>query len=68
MTSQKAEMIRSHAGLNVSVEERTDEPGVWTVEAIDFGSDGCIFQALFVGPKARDRAEEYAELKYGLKT
>ena len=39
-------------------------PGTWSVEAI--GPDGEIYQALFIGPDARERAEEYARLKYGL--
>jgi hypothetical protein len=55
----------SHAGLEVSVVERNDQPGVWTVEAIDMAGDGDIYQALFHGPEARERAQEYARFKYG---
>ena len=54
-----------HTGLDVSVEERKDQPGVWTVEAIDMAGDGDIYQALFLGPEARERATEYARFKYG---
>lgn len=54
-----------HAGLEVAVEERRNEPGVWTVEAIDMADDGAIYQAFFAGPKSRERAEEYARFKYG---
>ena len=48
---------------SVEVAERKDAPGAWTVEAID--GDGGIEQAIFAGPRARDRAEMYARFKYG---
>jgi hypothetical protein len=51
--------------LSVEVFERKGSPGVWSVEAI--GSDGEIYQALFVGPEARALAIEYAAFKYGLR-
>lgn len=35
--------------------------GAWIVERID--DDGGIEQAIFVGPRARERAFEYVELK-----
>jgi hypothetical protein len=54
-----------HVKLEVSVVERNDQPGVWTVEAIDIAGDGDIYQTLFVGPEARERASEYAQFKYG---
>lgn len=50
---------------SVEVFERKGSPGVWSVEAI--GSDGEIYQALFMGPGARERAVEYADFKYGLR-
>lgn len=61
-------MIRSDNKLNlgryaVEVVERHDQRGVWTVEAID--QDGSIFQALFPGPRSKERALEYAEWKDG---
>ena len=52
-------------GLQVSVVERNDEPGVWTVEAIDINGDGDIYLAFFAGPEAEKRAYEYARFKYG---
>lgn len=52
--------------LDVAVVERRDAPGVWTVEAIDNVGDGSIFQAIFQGPQALERAQEYASFKYGL--
>ena len=51
---------------SVEVFERKGQPGVWSVEAI--GSDGEIYQALFIGPDARERAIEYAAFKYDFKT
>lgn len=44
--------------ITVSVEERVNDPGEWTVEAI--GEDGEIYQAIFLGPEAKTRAYEYA--------
>ena len=51
--------------LEVEVAERTDAPGNWTVEAVDLGSEGEVYQAIFVGPKAKERAYSYAEREYG---
>jgi hypothetical protein len=48
--------------ITVAVEESINESGAWTVEAI--GDDGEIYQALFYGPKAQERAYEYARLRY----
>lgn len=35
-------------------------PGDWRVEAIDFENEGAVYVAIFSGPDARERAEEYA--------
>lgn len=35
----------------------------WIVEAIDEEGEGRVYMARFTGPKARERAEEYAEWK-----
>ena len=51
---------------SVEVFERRGSPGIWSVEAI--GKDGEIYQALFIGPQARERAVEYAAMKYGLRS
>lgn len=48
----------------VEVEACAHIESAWTVEAI--GSDGEIYQAIFVGPDAESRAREYARLKYGV--
>ncbi|WP_428989853.1 hypothetical protein [Methylocapsa aurea] len=42
--------------------ERKGEPGVWSIEEI--GPDGEIHQAIFIGPEAKERCEEYAAFKY----
>jgi hypothetical protein len=66
MPANVAQKLTGHdAGLEVAVVERNDEPGVWTVEAIDTAGDGDIYQAFFRGPEARERAQEYARFKYG---
>lgn len=38
------------------------EPQDWIVYAVD--EEGCIFSAVFEGPDAKGRAEEYATFKY----
>ena len=62
----RAALLKRHESresYSVETAEREGYPGAWTVEAI--GSDGEIYQAIFAGPEARVRAEEYAKLKYG---
>lgn len=39
------------------------EPGAWRVEAIDFDSEGECYMVVFMGPFAKERAEEYAKFK-----
>lgn len=39
------------------------EPQNWTVYAVEEG-EGRIFVAIFAGPEAKERAEEYATFKY----
>jgi hypothetical protein len=53
-------------GFKISVAERNDEAGAWTVEAIDMADDGDIYQAIFYGKEAEKRAHEYARFKYGV--
>lgn len=52
-------------GLEVEVAERTDAPGNWTVEAVDTGCEGEVYQAIFIGPNARERAVSYAQREFG---
>lgn len=40
-------------------------PGDWRVEAIDHEHEGQVYVAIFSGPDAQERAEEYAALKNG---
>jgi len=55
-----------HRGLEVAVAERSDFPGAWGVEAVDTIGDGSIYQSLFLGPRAKERAYAYACLVYGV--
>ncbi len=52
--------------MDVEIVERKDSPGSWSVEAIETDQGCDVFQAIFVGPQAKERAEEYAAFKYGV--
>lgn len=52
-------------GLEIEVAECADAPGNWTVEAVDTASEGQVYQAIFIGPRAKERAYDYAGLAYG---
>lgn len=49
----------------VALVESDDSPGVWIVEAIDWASDGGVYQAIFAGPQSRERALAYLDWVYG---
>lgn len=49
--------------MEYEVIEDRKYPGSWRVEAINYEKDGEGYIAIFIGPLARERAEEYAELK-----
>lgn len=66
MNVQVADFRRFEAKIDVSVVERTDQRGVWSVEAIADDEDGSVYQAHFHGPAAEERAREYASFKYGV--
>lgn len=51
------------ATVKYEVRECRQQPGDWAVEAINYAGDGEIYAARFTGPKARERAEEYAAWK-----
>lgn len=53
------------AGLEIGVVPLRNDPDRWLVEAIDHGSDGEIYRAIFSGPNAKERAFAYARLTYG---
>lgn len=38
-------------------------PGDWRVEAIDHDNEGVVYVAIFSGPNAQVRAEEYVYFK-----
>ena len=40
-----------------------DAAGEWLVEAIDHEQEGEVYMTRFSGPRARERAEEYAHWK-----
>jgi hypothetical protein len=52
-------------GIEVGIVEVEGFQGEWLVEAIDHGSDGEIYRAIFTGPMAELRARNYALLTYG---
>lgn len=52
-------------GLDVEVAAHLDIPGAWVVEAVDNGSEGEVYSALFAGPKAEERAHAYADFAFG---
>ena len=49
--------------LRYEVKPAQDVPGGYFVEAIDYDDEGQCYRAMFYGPKAKERAEEYATLK-----
>jgi hypothetical protein len=50
-------------GLAYEVVEDNLHPGDWRVEAIDHASEGECYIAIFTGPRAEERAREYAMWK-----
>lgn len=46
--------------MDISVVERNDQPGAWSVEAIDHDADGSCYVTVFYGPRSQERAQEYA--------
>ena len=49
--------------MDYEIIQSTCNPDEWRVEAIDYESDGQVYVAIFTGPDARQRAEEYAAWK-----
>ncbi len=52
-------------GIEVDVVPLRHDPSQWLVEAIDHGSEGEVYRAVFSGPMAKERAVTYARLTYG---
>lgn len=59
-----AEYIRENP-LSVAVAKDEMTLGGWVVEAVDDASEGEIYQALFAGPLAEERARAYAFVTFG---
>lgn len=51
--------------LKFEVARSRDADDEWRVEAINHAGDGEVFVALFSGPRAMERALEYADWKNG---
>lgn len=54
---------RWKAPLVYEVHQHPTHPCEWLVGAVDHESEGEIYTALFSGPDAKERAEEYAAWK-----
>jgi hypothetical protein len=52
--------------LEIGLVLRTSLPITWSVEAFDPADDGTTEMAQFSGPRAEQRAREYAIWKYGV--
>jgi hypothetical protein len=44
------------------IRDRLDQES-WRVEGIDYANDGVVYIAVFTGPRAKERAEEYGAFK-----
>jgi hypothetical protein len=53
------------ARIEAEVALRSTTPLSWAVEAINTDDDGGIDVTIFSGPRAHERATEYAAWKYG---
>jgi hypothetical protein len=53
--------VHQYAKLQHEVFCSPEEPGVWTVEAINWDGEGEIYWANFLGLDAEIRAREYAD-------
>ncbi len=49
--------------MEYEVIESKHVPGEWIVEAINYDGEGEVYSAIFSGPDAKVRAEEYASWK-----
>ncbi len=61
MATHLKQLVETEA-YDVTIAERELTRSVWDVEAID--TDGGVEQAIFLGPKAEERAREYASRRY----
>jgi hypothetical protein len=64
-SSQRAPDPKWRPGLQVAVVPRPGTPDGWSVEVLDADQNGSfVVAAVFSGPGAKARAEEYAAWKY----
>lgn len=57
-------LITKDRRVRMTVRPDATTPGVWRVEAVDYGASGTAQLAVFVGADAETRAHEYALWKY----
>lgn len=62
-TSKGDISMATATALEYEVAQDRNNPAAWRVEAIDYDGDGAIYVAVFTGPEAKQRAEEYAAFK-----
>lgn len=55
-----------NAQIEAEIALRSTAPLSWSVEAIDTDGEGGVDVTIFSGPRARERAVEYAVWKYGI--
>ena len=53
------------AEVDYEIAPTLDVPDEWRVEAIDYDNEGQVYVTIFSGPKAEERAVEYASFKNG---
>jgi hypothetical protein len=49
--------------MTYEIAQDKEVSGSWRVEAIDYDNEGVGYIAIFAGPSAHERAEEYANWK-----
>ena len=62
--NKKENIMPKQVAYKAEIVERKDTLGSWGVEAINIEGDGECYLAIFSGPEAKGRAEEYARFKY----
>lgn len=62
----EAQLSGKQRTFEVNLAPRKGLPNAWNVEAID--ADGSIEQAIFIGPRAEERARAYRSSMYAQDT
>jgi hypothetical protein len=63
--TREAPLRAPHEGIVYEVMESKVVPFGWQAVGINRDAEGEVFVVIFVGPDARERAEEYARWKAG---